>query len=87
MKTTNLSIAGVVLAGALLSLPALGSDVHAAVDGAHSSKGHIICEILRSQERMAALHHSTNHVVGMEQTWGRDRRLQHFRDRQQLATE
>jgi hypothetical protein len=29
MKTTDLSLAGVVLAGALLSLPALAGDVHA----------------------------------------------------------
>jgi hypothetical protein len=36
---------------------------------------------------IAALHHSTNHVVGVEQTWGRDKRLQQFRDRQQLGTE
>jgi hypothetical protein len=36
---------------------------------------------------IAALHHSTNHLVGVEQTRGRGKRLQQFRDRQQLGTE
>jgi hypothetical protein len=31
MKTTDLSFAGVVLAGALLCLPALAGEVHAAI--------------------------------------------------------
>jgi len=39
MKTTDLSFAGVVLAGALLSLPALPAEVHAAIDGVNSTKG------------------------------------------------
>jgi len=48
MKTTDLSLAGVVLAGALLSLPTLAGEVHAAIDGVHSAKGHIVCGIFRS---------------------------------------
>jgi uncharacterized protein (DUF2141 family) len=50
MKTTDLSFAGVVLAGALLCLPALAGEVHAAVDGVNSTKGHVICGIFRSAE-------------------------------------
>ena len=50
MKTTDLSLAGVVLAGAFLSLPVLAGDVNAAIDGGNSTKGHVICGIFRSAE-------------------------------------
>ncbi len=50
MNTTNLSFAGVALAGALLSLPALAGEVRAAIDGVNSTKGHVICGIFRSAE-------------------------------------
>ena len=50
MKTTNLSFAGVVLAGALFYFPALGGEVHAAIDGVNSTKGHVICGIFRSAD-------------------------------------
>jgi hypothetical protein len=43
-------ICGVVLAGALLSLPALASEVHAAIDGVNSTKGRVMCGILRSAD-------------------------------------
>jgi len=39
-----------VLAGTLLCLPALAGEVHAAIDGVNSTKGHVICRIFRSAE-------------------------------------
>jgi uncharacterized protein (DUF2141 family) len=50
MKTTDLLFVGAVLAGTLLSLPALSGEVHAAIDGVKNSKGHIRCGIYRSAE-------------------------------------
>ena len=50
MKTTTLSLAYVALAGTLLSLHAVAGEVHAAIDGVSSTKGHVICGIFRSAQ-------------------------------------
>ena len=50
MKNQRPVFTGVVLAGALLSFPALAGNVRAAIDGVKSAKGHVICGIFRSAE-------------------------------------
>ena len=50
MKIYHLASAGVIFAGALLSLPALAGEVHAAIEGVNSTQGHVICDIFRSSD-------------------------------------
>ena len=50
MKTTHLSLAGVVLAGALFHVPALGGEVHALIEGLNSTRGHVVCGIFRAAD-------------------------------------
>ena len=52
MKTADFSFAGAVQ-GALLCRSALAGEVHAAIDGRNSTRGHMICGTLRSADRIA----------------------------------
>jgi uncharacterized protein (DUF2141 family) len=59
MKTTDLPFLGFVLTGTLLCLPARGAEVHAAIEGLNSAKGHVICGIFRSADGFPKETHKT----------------------------
>jgi uncharacterized protein (DUF2141 family) len=51
MRTLGLaSRAALTVAGAVLSLPGLGGEIHAVIDGVRGPGGHVLCQLFRSAQ-------------------------------------